>query len=160
MARDAGSAPQLWPASSVGQKNKHLGGIVMRKTTAAVATLLAVGALTGTALAASAYTVKVSSPTNFSSATFKVKVTGTARSSSQVTAYVGNKACATTAKSEAAQPARRVINKTVSGNYTATKTAQAGSAGSHRLCAYLTSTNGSTTRARSSSTYTVLTGGY
>lgn len=121
-----------------------------------------VAATSGAALAASPYTVKLTVPKNVSSASFTVKATGTAASPSQVVAYIGNKACASTAKLEAAQPARRVINKSVSHTYTASKSANAGSAGSHRVCAYLTSTDGSTTRARASATYTytVLTGGY
>lgn len=119
--------------------------------------------MNGAALAASSYSVKVSAfPTNVGQPTFKVTVTGTARSSSQVTAFVsiGNRACATSAKLEQAQPARRVLNKTVSGNYTANKTARPGAPGVHHLCAYLTSTNGSTTRARSSLKYNALAGAY
>lgn len=129
----------------------------------AVATALLVSAATtGAALAASPYTVKLTIPKNVSSSPFTVKATGTAATPSQVVAYIGNKACASTPTLEAAQPARRVINKSVDHAYAASKSAKAGSAGSHRVCAYLTSTNGSTTRARASAsyTYTVLTGGY
>lgn len=142
---------------------KTIGSASWRRLLAGVAVLAAGGAMSGAALAASSYSVKASAfPTNVSQSTFKAKVTGTAPSSSQVTAFVGgiNKACAANAKLEAAQPARRVINKTVSGNYTATKTARPGSVGTHRLCAYLTSTNGSTTRAHSSIKYNVLAGAY
>jgi hypothetical protein len=133
----------------------------MRKTTATVATLLGMGALSGAALAASRYTVKLTVPKTVQGSTIKVKATGTAVSASQVVAYIGTKACASTPKLEAAQPARRVINKGVNHAYTASKTARAGSPGStYRVCAYLTSTSGSTVRAHTSATYSVLTGGY
>jgi len=142
-------------------RNATIRPALTHRLVAVVATALVVGAAsTGAALAASQYTVKVSVPTYPSGSTFTVKATGTSANPSQVVAYIGDKSCASTPKLEAAQPARRVINKGVNHNYTASKTAKVGSGGTHRVCAYLTSTNGSTTRAHSSASYTALAGAY
>lgn len=130
--------------------------------------LFALPALAGTALAlavpptfaASAYSVSLSVPSTVSGATVKVKATGTSQSTSRLTVYIANK-CASSLGAEAAMSsARRVINKDVSRSYTATKNAKSGTAGSHRVCAYLTSTSGSSLRAHASSTYYALTGAY
>ena len=133
-----------------------------KRWSAAVATALAVAAATtGAALAASPYTLKLTVPKNPSSSTFTVKATGNAATTSQVVAYIGDKPCASTPKLEATPAARRVVNKTVSGTYTASKSARVGSVGTtHRVCAYLTSTNGSVVRARAATTYTPLSGAY
>jgi hypothetical protein len=168
MVRKVASAPQLWRASSVENRvipqEELMRNATIRRALpvrAVTAALVAATAMGGTALAASPYTVKLTVPKNPSAgSTFKVKATGVAANTSQVVAYIGNKACASTPKAEAAQPARRVLNKSVNHTYTASKTANVGSAGNHRVCAYLTSTNGSTVRARTSATYTALSGGY
>ncbi len=93
--------------------------------------------------------------------TYKFKVTGSAKTLSQLTLFIGqNNKCAASPKLEATKAWRQIINKQVTHNFTATKTSPVGSAGTHYLCAYLTPPHGTSVRAHSSGTYTAVQSGY
>jgi hypothetical protein len=125
----------------------------------AVAALAAVPAFAATP----SYSVKVATPYRnvTTTATYKFKVTGSVKTASQLSLFIGkNNRCASSPKLEAAQAWRQIINKQVANSFTATKTSPVGSATTHYVCSYLTPTHGSTVRAHSSTWYTAVVAGY
>jgi hypothetical protein len=125
------------------------------------ATLTTILALSGTALAAATYTVKLNVPQYVNlGQTFKVKATGTSSIRSHLEVFVTSKPCAKSAAAETKRASGALINKTVLHRYTSSKAVHA-NAGTYHVCAYLTPTgHSSTTRAHSSATYYTLVGAY
>lgn len=139
---------------------RGLRGAVTRYLFGGVAAIGLACAFGGVALAAAQYSVKLSVPTLVQGAQFKVKATGVAKNTSRLTVFIASK-CAANPKAEASvQSVRQIVSKNVVRSFSASKTTVAGAAGSHRVCAYLTPTKGSTVRAHASATYTALLGAY
>ena len=129
----------------------------------AVATALAAtGALSGAALAAAPYTLKLEVPSIVSVfQAFKVKASGTSSNLSHLTVFLASKPCAASSQAEAALSSHLIISKDVVHSYAKSKTVVASSPGTYRACGYLTATApAKNARAHASKAYAALAGGY
>jgi hypothetical protein len=106
----------------------------------AITALVAGGAMCGTAVAMSPYTVHLSLPSTAKKGTsFHLRVYGESANTSKLTVFHDNAACATTSAREHARAgAMLFISKNVTGAYSVSATGHAVAVGKHYICAYLT----------------------
>jgi hypothetical protein len=123
--------------------------------------LTAICVLSGVAVAAAGYTVKLNVPHDVQAGqTFQVRATGISRTRSHLEVFVTSKRCPKSVAGEDKRASGAPISANVLQRYARSKAVHA-RPGTYHVCAYLTPIgHSSITRAHASATYYVLVGAY